>query len=133
MAITGASVLYGTSAAVGVALPSGMGGLMNSFTYNLSQSAAEATGFGFQDAFTRGAVRRATGTVSGHPVTGQSLAPGTTSITQASQPTTLTYTTGNTMAFNAVYTQISLGVALEATDTLTYGFTRDGATTETWT
>jgi hypothetical protein len=128
MALTPA---YGVDASV--TLPSGIGFMANAFSYNLSQSYAEVVRFGVVDAAGKGAVRRVNGIISG--ITSYGAAnqfPGHSAITQASQALTLTFATGCFFIFNAVFTALSLNVALEQATGTVLGFTRDGTTTEVW-
>ena len=125
--------IMGTDATV--SLPSGMGcgSFFNAFSYNLTQSTAEAVGFGQLDAITRGAVRRASGTVGGVLTKGTSNdAPAHTKFVSASAGCTLSFLTGCTFSFNAVFSGLNVGVAVEAFDQSAYSWVRDGATTETW-
>lgn len=123
--------LFGVQASV--TLPSGIGCLFNAFSYGLTQSYAEAIGFGYQDAQGYGAIRRASGVLSGVTTNGTANnVPGHAAIIQAPASLTLTFLTGCTLVFNMVFTALNMGVALENADQSSYGYTRSGSTTETW-
>ncbi len=126
--------LWGVDASV--LMPAGGGCLANAFTYDQTYSAPEAVGFGVEDALVRGAVRRASGLISGVTTYGTTAdVPGVQDGgLQEKDPVslTLTFFTGYTLVFLVVFTGISLRVALESSDQSSYSYTRSGATTQTW-
>lgn len=124
-------VLYGTDGAV--SSPTGSGALFNAFSCSITQGTTQAAGFGDTWVRTRGTILSASASMSGFVTKGTTNdKPGISTLTRTGSTITLTFFTGCTLAFTGIPTGIGLDVQFLGNQTSSYGYTSDGAVTETW-
>lgn len=121
--------MFGSTAAV--TNPTGLNGLFNSFSVAISQSIAEGVSFGERWPTVQGLVNRASLIMAGFATSGVASS-GLAAMIAAAAAWIGTFKTGNTLAGNVVFTDLTPGTAVEDIARKTVSGRFSGAVTETW-
>ena len=128
-------VLYGTDASCSGPVP----GLYNAWTLSLTQGVTQAAGFGDAWIRSRGTIGSISGSMSGFVEAGTNNTPTTAIMAMGTGAgrvgSTVTFTTssgGDSISFTGINNGIGFDAQYLGNQTLSVGFTGDGAPTVAW-